>query len=171
MASPSVRVLLCGLAGALCGTVATLSLAGTPATESPSAVEPSPVVEPAETPRDVLRAWDAARAAAWTSGDPAALARLYTPGSVAGRRDVAMLRAWLDRRVVVSSLTTQVLRLQVLVDEPSRLVLVVTDRVAVVQAASRLPQDRPTTRRLELVRPAGDRWRVASVSPGRPARS
>ena len=82
-----------------------------------------------------------------------------------------MLRTWTGRGARVTELTTQVLRLQVLVDQPSRLVVVVTDRVAVVQAASiHLPQDRPSTRRLVLVRP-GDRWLVASVSPGRTARS
>src|SRR5690349_3115068 len=42
----------------------------------------------------VLRDWDRGRAAAWRTGDADALRRLYTAGSEAGARDVAMLRRW-----------------------------------------------------------------------------
>jgi hypothetical protein len=173
------RVLLSVLAGALCGVVVT---SGVLVAQGPDRVAvlrpPRPTTDPAPVARGqaraVLRAWDAARAAAWTSGDRRALAGLYTPGSVAGRRDVAMLRAWTDRGARVSEMTTQVLRLQVLDQGASRLVLVVTDRVARVRSAGLvLPSDRPSTRRIVLVG-SGDGadppWRVASVSPARPGR-
>ncbi|WP_148615114.1 hypothetical protein [Nocardioides rubriscoriae] len=169
------RVLLSVLAGALCGVVVTC---GVLVVRSPDAAPPAPSARPADgratpvaTPpaaraRQVLRHWDAERARAWTSGDVRALAGLYTPGSVAGRRDAAMLRAWAGRGLRVTGLTTQVLRLQVLLDRPRRLVLVVTDRVAHVSAGDLvLPHDRPSTRRIVLARSPVGRWRVASVSP------
>lgn len=177
------RVLMSVLAGALCGLVITcgvlvaqeptrVGLARTDARVEAVGVARDDAAGEVSAARAVLRRWDAARAGAWASGDTAALAALYTPGSVAGARDVAMLAAWVERDVVVSALTTQVLRLQVLLERPRRLVLVVTDRVASVQAVgARLPQDRPTTRRLELLRSDAGAWQVASVSPERPARS
>ena len=189
------RVLLSVLAGGLCGVVVTcgvLVLGGgdrttaarpappRPAASAQGAGEAARLGESAEQrsrhrAREVLRRWDAARARAWTSSDPAVLARLYTRRSVAGRRDVAMLRTWTGRGARVTELTTQVLRLQVLVDRARRLELVVTDRVARVEVSGAggtrtLPRDRASTRRIVLVRTAG-RWQVASVSPARPARS
>ena len=62
-------------------------------------------------PRRCWPTWDAARAEAWADGDVRRLGELYTPDSVAGRRDRAMLRAWLARGLVVRGLTTQVLAL------------------------------------------------------------
>lgn len=170
------RVLLSVIAGALCGVVAACAVVlldgrgGTPGGPE-EVVDPVPPAttgrsDPgaARRAREVLRAWDAARAEAWTATDPRGLAALYAPGSVAGRRDVAMLRAWRERGARVTRLTTQVLRLQVLAERPRRLVLVVTDRVALVRVGEvRLPEDRASTRRVVLVGGAG-RWRVASVS-------
>ncbi|MFB9313896.1 nuclear transport factor 2 family protein [Nocardioides plantarum] len=183
------RVLLSVLAGGLCGVVVTCGVlvlgvaddgdggVGDPTTVPRLAPEQSatPSAHPRHRAREVLRRWDADRERAWRRADPAALARLYTPGSVAGARDIAMLRAWTHRGARVTELTTQVLRLQVLSDRGRRLVLVVTDRVAQVGVAGvasvgGLPRDRPSTRRIVLVRTAG-RWRVASVSPQPPARS
>ena len=77
-----------------------------------------------------LRAWDARRAAAWASADRAALRALYVPGSVAGRRDVAMLDAWTARGLRVRGLRMQVLAARVRVHRDARVVLRVTDRVA-----------------------------------------
>ena len=187
MTSPVlVRVLLSVLAGVLCGVVVTVPVLDGPAGSAgpgdvllarPTQRWPGVAVADRGGARDVLRAWDADRASAWSTGDARALTRLYTAGSVAGRRDVAMLRAWTARGVRVTALTTQVLRLQVLVERRHRLVLVVTDRVAQVSAGPVvLPSDRPSTRRIVLVcggssDGAGRRWRVASVSPERPAQS
>lgn len=132
-------------------------------------VHPSPSDRPPERQdavsfaRAVLRRWDAARASAWRAGDTDALAALYTPGSVAGRRDVAMLRRWNGRGVRVTGMTVQVLALRVLRRDEQRLVLRVTDRLVGARAGRvTLPRDQPTTRRVELRRSQGT-WRVASV--------
>ncbi|WP_435769535.1 hypothetical protein [Nocardioides sp. SYSU DS0651] len=126
----------------------------------------------------VLRDWDRARARAWAAGDPDALRRLYVPGSAAGERDVAMLRAWRERGLRVERLTMQVLAVELRSRTARRLVLVVTDRVADAlavatrgRAARRLPRDAPTTRRLEFHR-VGPRWLLASAQEvGRAAES
>ncbi len=116
-----------------------------------------------------LREWDSGRARAWGSADETALASLYAPGSVAGQRDVAMLRRWRDRDLVVRGLRTQVLALVVEQADADRLELVVTDRLvggAALGAGRRLPlpTDRASRRRVTLERSEG-RWRVSSVLP------
>ena len=139
-----------------------------------------PLVEPAEIstaeapasppPVEVLRAWDARRADAWARGDLATLASLYTPGSVAGRHDVAMLRSWSARGLVVQRLGTQLLAVEEVAHTRSTWRLRVTDRLvgglAVGPGVRReLPRDGASTRtvRLRLVDGA---WRVTSVTPG-----
>jgi hypothetical protein len=138
-----------------------------------------PLIEPVEIaaakapagppPVEVLRTWDAQRAEAWSRGDPRLLAALYTRGSVAGRHDVAMVRAWGARGLVVRGLRTQLLAVQELAHTGSTWTLRVTDRLvggtAVGPGVRRpLPRDGATTRivRLRLVDGA---WRVASVRP------
>jgi hypothetical protein len=130
------------------------------AAEGPVPVGPPPVA--------VLRQWDAQRAEAWARGDQRQLAALYTPGSVAGRRDRAMLRAWTRRGLAVRDLRTQLLAVHELAHRRSTWRLQVTDRLvgglAVGPGVWRpLPRDGATTRtvRLRLVDGA---WRVASVS-------
>jgi hypothetical protein len=183
-------VLLTVLVGALCGVGVACVLVliepssgssgpSSSSTDAPAVRPPTPDRPGAGTPvvdgpREVLRAWDAARERAWTEGDPAALRRLYTPGSVAGRRDVAMLQAWSARGLRLTALSTQVLRLQVVVERDRRLVLVLTDRVARAEADGvPLPDDQSSTRRLVLVRAAAADapWQVAAVSPAPPRRS
>ena len=136
-----------------------------------------PLVEPVKTsaartpvgpaPVEMLRQWDAQRAEAWACGDPRQLAALYTPGSVAGRHDVAMLRSWAARGLVVRRLRTQLLAVHQLARTRSTWTLRVTDRavggLAVGPGVRRpLPRDGATTRivRLRLVDGA---WRVGSV--------
>ena len=114
-----------------------------------------------------LRAWDARRAAAWASADRAALRALYVPGSVAGRRDVAMLDAWTARGLRVRGLRMQLLAARVRVHRAPGWCCGVTDRVARAVAVGPgvrrpLPRDAPSTRTVELVRAAGT-WRVAAV--------
>jgi hypothetical protein len=123
---------------------------------------------------EVLHGWDRQRAAAWAAGDPAALARLYVPGSPAGATDVALLRRYAARELSVRGIRMQLLRVRVLVARPGRVALEVTDRltsaVAVragdVTASRPLPADAASTRLLELRR-VGGRWLMARVSrPG-----
>jgi hypothetical protein len=134
-----------------------------PSDPLPSAGEPRPEVEAAA----VLAAWDADRARAWALGDVRRLRALYTPGSVAGERDIAMLRRWLDRGLVVDGMRTQVLSLHELRRTADRWVLAVTDRivdgVARGAATEPLPTDAATARTITL-RLVGDRWLVGSVA-------
>ncbi len=120
--------------------------------------------------REVLREWDRRRESAWSTADETALAALYLPGAVAGRRDVALLRRWSSRGARVDRLQPQVLALRVLREGPRRLVVRVTDRLGIVSATVAgepvvLPRDGPSVRRIDLRRgpPVTSRWRVASV--------
>ena len=150
---------------------------GACAREAPAA---PPRVEPVETtaawapaapaPVEVLRAWDAQRARAWARGDPRLLSTLYTPGSVAGRRDRSMLRAWAARGLVVRGLRTQLLAVHELRHTRSTWTLQVTDRLAGGVAVGRgvrrpLPVDEATTRIIELRR-TGGHWLVSAVVDG-----
>ncbi|MDX6371551.1 MAG: hypothetical protein QOD98_539, partial [Nocardioidaceae bacterium] len=84
--------------------VAAFVLSATQAVACPALIEP--VETPAASapagppPVELLRAWDAQRAEAWALGKPRLLRALYTPRSVAGRHDRAMLRAWAARGLV-----------------------------------------------------------------------
>jgi hypothetical protein len=140
---------------------------GTPG--APAAARPvaEAVVGPVVSPVAVLAGWDRARSAAWAAGDVAALGRLYVPGSRAGERDQAMLRAWLRRGLRVRGMVMQVLAVELRARTERRMVLLVTDRLAggSVPGAEALPRDGPTTRRLVFRwggGPAG-RWRLASA--------
>ncbi|WP_158648008.1 hypothetical protein [Nocardioides houyundeii] len=118
-------------------------------------------------PLEVLAAWDAQRARAWAHGDVPGLRKLYVPGSRTGRRDARMLERYVDRGLVVTGLTTQVLELGPVRQGTDRLVLDVVDRVAAAQAVGEeirtdLPRDRPSRRRVELRR-LGERWLVVEV--------
>lgn len=119
----------------------------------------------------MLASWDRARARAWADGDPEALRGLYTPGSSAGRADLAMLARWLDRGLRVTGLETQTLALRTEERGRHSLVLVVTDRVVGGRVmgpdhqVALLPADRPSTRTVVLRRVAG-RWLVATVADG-----
>jgi hypothetical protein len=117
----------------------------------------------------VLHDWDVRRAAAWASGDADALASLYTAGSTAGAADVALLRRYRSRGLVVRDLRMQVLRARVLTSRPRLVELEVTERLASavaheVRAGSRpLPRDVATTHRLVLRR-VGGTWLMVRVS-------
>jgi hypothetical protein len=128
---------------------------------------------PAQLPAElrILSAWDRRRSAAYASSDVAALRALYAPGSGAGRRDAAVLRAYADRGLVVRDLRMQVLACDISFSGPRRIRLVVTDRVqgaVVVRGAARdptairLPADQPSRRVVAFVRRDG-RWLVAEV--------
>jgi hypothetical protein len=125
--------------------------------------EPSSVTRAAQ----VLRVWDHARAVAWARGDAASLRDLYTPGSRTGAHDVTELRRWRGRGLRVEGLRQQVAELRVVLREPRRLVVRVTDRTvdAVAVAAHRrtaLPTSAWRTHRVRLLRRHG-RWVVDRV--------
>ncbi|ANH39293.1 hypothetical protein I601_2877 [Nocardioides dokdonensis FR1436] len=117
--------------------------------------------------RTVLARWDTRRGRAWERGDRLALGALYADRSRAGRRDLRMLDAWLDRGLRVRGMQVHVLALDVLAARRHRLRLRVTDRLADAVAVGSgvrrvLPEDRPTTRSLVLTRRDGA-WVVESV--------
>ena len=115
----------------------------------------------------VLREWDARRATAWREQDHAALRGLYVPGSSALAADLALLRAYADRRLVVRRLDTQVFAAEVLHRSPGVLRLRVHDRTSAAVRSGSGPEvvrvSDPARRLLELRRVGGG-WRMASVS-------
>ncbi|MEJ7834213.1 MAG: hypothetical protein WKF79_14965, partial [Nocardioides sp.] len=141
-----------------------------PRIEAQGSVAPTPSPETRRTAAlSVLRQWDARRAAAWAGGDVPALRRLYTRGSEAGRRDVSMLRRWVDREWRVQGMQMQILASTVVEESAARVAVRVTDRLTGAVAVGRgrrvvLPGDGATTRQITLRRMAGE-WRVAAVEP------
>lgn len=116
----------------------------------------------------VLREWDQRRARAYASGSVADLRALYAEDAPAGRRDVRLLRGYLDRGLVVLGLRVQVLALDVLRDAGPVLRVRVTDRVVGAEAMGPsgvlpLPRDSPSTRTVTMRESAGG-WVVVSVS-------
>ncbi len=162
-----VHPVLLGVALALVLLLGALLLpGGRPPEAGPAAA--GPAAEDRTVPLAVLRAWDRDRAAAWRSGDPRALRRLYVAGSAAGRADRAMLAAYLDRGLRVTGLRMQVASAEVQYADGDRIVLRLTERLAATATATgapgdlRLPGDGWSCRRVVLV-DDGERWRVASA--------
>lgn len=129
--------------------------------------EPAPRTPVASGPTTILADWDERRSAAWADGDPAALRELYAKGSHAGAADVRLLRRYVDRGLRVTGLRTQVLSLTVLERDDDLLSVVVTDRIVGGRASGagetiRLPADRASTRRIDLVK-VGEEWLVDEV--------
>ncbi|MBE7325671.1 hypothetical protein IEQ44_13545 [Nocardioides sp. Y6] len=153
-----------GLASAACCLVAALVLWWSTGRAPDEPVAPDRTVS---EPTEVLRQWDRDRAQAWASGDLQQLGGLYAPRSAVGRRDVAMLRSYVDRGLVVEGLTTQLIEVAELRRSEEVWVLEVTDRVhggVIVGEGVRraLPNDAPDRRKVTLRR-HDDTWRVASV--------
>ncbi|HEX2894617.1 MAG TPA: hypothetical protein VHO29_11515 [Marmoricola sp.] len=165
------RALLVLASGLTLGLVAVVTLSRP--TGPVAVVDPSSVHQTAgrDAALAVLHDWDVRRAAAWAAGDPVALRRLYTSGSAAGDSDVALLRRYVARGLVVRDLSMQVLRARVLVRRPRRLELEVTDRLAAavagrsgdVRSVRRLPESTVSTHLVVLRRPVRV-WLVARVS-------
>ena len=168
------RRLLPALAAVACAcVVATLAVTLLPPRDARPTGPARPVTSapsvPASGPAAVLAEWDRRRAAAWAEGDVEALRELYVDGSRTGAADARLLRHYRTRGLAVTGLTTQVLALEVVERTPSRLVLVVTDRVVGGRAVGggnapvALPTDRASTRRVVLRRRQDGRWRVVEV--------
>ena len=169
------------LVGVPCLLAAVLLVGGCspgPAADHRRAVAVAPVAGAWPGPHDsvtdralsVMHRWDDRRAAAYASGDVSRLRDLYVRGSVAGARDVRILREYAARGLVVEHLVMQVLRARVEVASRSRLRLHLVDRVAGGTARSwrsevALPGGRPRSRTVTLVR-VGGRWLVRSVRAG-----
>lgn len=136
---------------------------GAPPTSSRTANTSVPTSDAVE----VLRSWDRARARAWATGDLRGLRALYVAGSVAGQRDVRMLRSWTERGLRVEGMRTQVLALREVRRTDDQWVLRVTDRVVGGVAVGpdervRLPTDAASTQVIRWERNQQD-WRVAAV--------
>jgi hypothetical protein len=147
-------------------TVGALSVApgGDPAREVADA-DASPV---RSRPLAVVHTWDRRRAAAWAHADARELAKLYTVGSEAERRDVAALEAYAARGLQVVGMHRQLFGLRVVHQSDSRLVVRVRGRVVDAVAVGRggsvaLPTARPATYRTVLVRTATG-WKVAEAT-------
>jgi hypothetical protein len=120
----------------------------------------------------VLRRWDVRRARAWSAGDPAALARLYVPGSRTGAHDTADLRRWVGRGLRVTGMHAQVASVVLSRRSLHRMILRVVDRtvdgVAVGNGRrTSVPASPWATHRIVLRRGGGS-WRVVEVT--QPAR-
>jgi hypothetical protein len=137
------------------------------------ATEPHPTSQALDTAaaedlrraREVLRAWDRKRAAAYQRGSVAELRHLYVGSATA---DVRVLRSYLRRGYVVAEMRMQLLDVRVLGGRPGEWRLEVTDRLAGAVAVGHgerlvLPRDRASTRTLVLRRGADGRWRAAGV--------
>lgn len=129
------------------------------------------VATPMDLPAaQVLRHWDARRAAAYAAGSSRLLADLYVDGSRAGASDVRLLRAYRARGWRVTGMRMQVLAIRVLERRSEHLRVEVTDRLehaVAVRDGQRvvLPRDRSSTRRISFERGADAEWRVAAVAP------
>ncbi len=115
----------------------------------------------------VLRDWDDRRRRAWSSGDVDGLRELYVPGSVSGRRDVRMLRAYAARGLRVTGARMQVRGARLVRAGPGWAVVAVTERLvgAVARRGGRsvaLPRDHYSHRLVRLRREAGE-WLVVEV--------
>ena len=165
MSAVAVTVVPVWLAGVAMGGGAVRDPGPTPVATIP--------VSPDADALTVLRRWDVRRAAAWSAGDPAALARLYVHRSRTGARDVGDLRRWVRRGLRVVGLHQQVTAVRVTDRDPGRIVMVVTERtvdgVAVgARRRTAVPASAWATHRVSL-RLSQDRWRVAEVR-AQPAR-
>jgi hypothetical protein len=148
--------------------------ATSPATGVPAVLDPSPVTAPARSRRavhavGVLEEWDRSRAAAYSSGDVAALRRLYARGATVGRNDVRVLRDYVERGLVVRDLALQRSEVDVLASSDRRLRVALLERLAAATVVAAdgeasLPADRLERRVVTLVR-RGQRWQVAAVAP------
>jgi hypothetical protein len=150
------------------------ALVGCSGEAAPAPVRPtaSPAVALRPPPAEaaaavVLREWDERRASAYASGAVRGLRALYVRGSAVGEADAQLLRAYVDRGLVVQGMRMQVLALAVLRATSSVVRVRVTDRLVGAEARGPtgvlpLPRDSASTRVVTL-RAIEGVWRVASV--------
>jgi hypothetical protein len=158
----------------LAGAVVATSLRSHPAATARTSVSPrataprrSPAA-PSERWAGVLRRLDARRSAAWRAGDPRRLAAVFAQGSSPLRRDRALLREYVHRRLGVSRATVSYLRVRLVGRSPGRVTLATVDQLDAVEvdrasaATVMLPADQPSRHRIVLVAAAAG-WRIAAV--------
>ncbi|MFC6149243.1 MULTISPECIES: hypothetical protein [Mumia] len=117
---------------------------------------------------DRLDVLDDSRSAAFVRADPSLLDDVYAAGGRLRDDDAAMIRQYAARGLEIEDVRFDVLRFGVLQASERRAVLRVVDRMRPVRvrraggAWRALPSDRPTERRIVLVRtPLG--WRISAV--------
>jgi hypothetical protein len=149
--------------------------------DSPPPPTPSAPAQPDVEPQDpgralavrgleVLRRWDALRAAAYAEADPAQLRPLYTRTSAAGRRDRALLRRYADQGLVVHGLVAQIRSAEATSPGPRRLRVRVQERYPdiVVRPAGQGAGTQRTGQRLYrdrivVLRRGAAGWRASAV--------
>ena len=153
------RLLPLALAGVLLATVV-VGLVALTRGEGPAPMRPVASEQPVGTRAlRVLHAWDARRARAWSHASLRQLSRLYADRSPLGEADRAMLAAYRDRGLRVAGMRRQTFEVRVLLEEPRRLRLRVTDRLVGSVAVGdgvrqRLPRGGLATRTLTFRRTA-----------------
>jgi hypothetical protein len=149
----------------ICAVVVGVLLSLTPASAS-LALAPPACASPQCRAAQELHRWDRSRAQAFVAADPAALARLYETGSLAGRRDLALLERYVGAGVRITMMTTQVFSLRIRVVARDRVVVDLVDRVAASGddgvRCLRLPSSAPRPHQVELRHRDGN-WVVAAV--------
>lgn len=132
----------------------------------------SAAVPPVQRWAGVVAELDRARAAAYASGDAAALSSVFAPGPLL-TQDVARIRSLVLRGLRARDLRHRVVSVSVLSDRPGRVVLRVVDilpATALVDAAGqtveRVPGRPARTWRTELVGTAAGGYRVAAMRAG-----
>jgi hypothetical protein len=143
-----------------------LSMCGGPSQARPPALPDRPEVRALR----VLHHWDRDRAAAFAAGDVRGLRRLYSRASRAGFKDAAVLRQYDARGLVVQTMKTQVLSVELLDRAERQLTLRIVERFAGGtirgrHVRTRLPAGVVTARVVRMVRP-DDRWLVRGVRRG-----
>ncbi len=166
----ALRAVVAALVAVGLGAAAPGPRAGSdPASGTSVAATPRPQPAPLRAVR-VWEEWQAARAAAYSSGEVGALRRLHDPRSRAGRRDVAVLRAYAERGLTLD-LATRTRRLSVLVARPRLVVVRVVARTRAVArsgAAARVLPTAPWQRRRLVLRLVDGRWRLSAATSGSP---
>lgn len=172
-----VLVLLVGASATGCGALGAAQRPARPTTspEPTSVPTPSAPVEGSvraarERAVRVLSEWDARRSAALAVGDAAALRRLYVRDSPLARADVRMLRRYQQRGVRLTSVSQQVVSVQVRVSSARAVEVGVVERLAVAHVRTQGPgaelrplaTTRYARRELRFVRSA-DGWRLSSA--------
>lgn len=179
------RAVLVGLVGVVLalGAAAAVGLAVRPDGSAPAPAVPAPLEAPAPAAQSVVRSrpavraarvlgrWDRRRAAAYTTGDVAALRALYLPRRRVAEADASLLRSYVERGLTVRGVVPQVVEVAVVHQAPARLRLRVRERLPPTQVRSTeerraLPPGGLHVHEVTLVRRATG-WKVAAVASRR----